>query len=83
MVMRLIGVLISLAIIGYMFYSLNRTDTAVNDALNNNPTVQEQKKTLQSAGVNTSSPEGIADDTAKKALAIKAYQDQVNNIPSE
>lgn len=83
MAMRLIGVLISLAIIGYMFYALNRTDAAVTQAINSNPAMQEQQKTLQGAGVDTSRSGNIADHTAKKAMEIKAYQDQLKSVPSE
>lgn len=83
MIMRLIGFALTLAVIGYLFYSFNKSESSVSNVVNNNASVQEQKAALESAGVNTSNSENVIDYSTKKALEIRAYQDQLNEQPSE
>ena len=73
---RLIGLVISLGLIGYLLYGVLSSDSKVGNAINANPAVQEQKRTLESAGVNASDQEALKRHTLKQARELEQYMNQ-------
>ena len=81
--MRLIGFIITFAIIGYIFYALNASDRAVKKIGDNNPAVQEQKKILKEQGVNADDPDAVKKAAEKKAKEIDEFQHSADDLPKE
>lgn len=75
---RVIGIVLTLAIIGYLFYSFNKSEELVSKLENSS-----DKAALESAGVDTSRKDNVIDYSAKKAMEIKAFQEQGNELPTE
>ena len=72
MLFRMVGLALALAVVGYMFYTMN----SQNKAVESNPALQEQKQVLKEAGVDTTNQQTIAEDALKKAKEIEAFQNQ-------
>jgi NAD/NADP transhydrogenase alpha subunit len=80
---RVIGTAVSLGIIAYMFHAMNASDSAVKNAVDNNPAMKEQKQMLRDAGVNPDDPEAVKKYAAKKAKEIEEYQHSADNLQKE
>jgi hypothetical protein len=80
---RLFGFIITFAIIGYLFYALNASDSAVKKAVDHNPAVQEQKKILKEQGVNADDPDAVKREAEKRAKEIDDYQHSADGLPKE
>lgn len=77
---RLIGVIITLVIIGLLFVMMRKGS---ENAINANPAVQEQKQILQQAtGVDANDKKALQDYTLKQAQEIQQYQQQLDAAPS-
>lgn len=71
---RLIGIIITLAIVGLMFVKMQRSG---NEAVNSNPAVKEQRQVLQQAtGVDASDPKALKDYALKQAEDMKRIQEE-------
>ncbi len=77
MIMRLLGMALTLGIIGYLFYSFNHSKSSVDDAINKNAVVQSNKAALESVGVNTSKEE-LEKYAIDQAQQINNYQQQLD-----
>lgn len=77
MIMRLLGMALTLGIIGYMFYSFNHSKNSVDDAINKNAVVQSNKAALEGVGVNTSKEE-LEKYTIEQAKQINSFQQQLD-----
>lgn len=78
MFFRMIGIVITLAVVGLMFAKMNM---AADQAVSGNAGYQEQQQTLQqAAGVNPADQKQMRDYTMQQAQDIKNYQDQVNQM---
>lgn len=72
---RMIGLIVTLAVIGLMYVAMNRSATK---AVNENPTVVENGKLLQEAtGVDPNDQKAMRDYAMKQARELEAYQNQL------
>lgn len=83
MIGRLIGLLITFAIVGYLLYSFLSSGSKTNNVVNNSPAMQEQQKTLQDAGVDTTDPKALQKYTIDQAKQIEQYQNQASPPTAE
>lgn len=81
MLFRMLGLIVSFAIVGYLLYAVLSSDSKVSKAVNTNPAIQEQQKTLQSMGVDATDKEALKNYAEQQAKQIEEYQNQAP--PSE
>lgn len=77
---RLIGTVITLGIIGFMFHMMNTSDTAVKNTVENSPAMKEQREMLRQAGVSPDDPEAVKKYAAQKAKEIDEYQHSADDL---
>jgi hypothetical protein len=79
--LRLVGFALSMLIIAWMFHTMHGSNTQVQKAVDNNPTVKEQKKVLHDAtGVDPNDPEAVRKYTIEQAKKIDEYQHSADGL---
>ena len=81
MLFRAIGLCLSLAIIAWMMSGVLGGNKQIQNKINANPAVQEQKKALESAGVKTDDPEKLKAYTMQQAQQLEQFQNQTAPPP--
>lgn len=83
MVWRAVGVVISLGIIAWLLHSVFSSNNKVNEAIDKNPAVIEQKKALKAAGVNADDKKAVRKSLDDAAKQLEAYQKQADDLPKD
>jgi uncharacterized protein YneF (UPF0154 family) len=74
---RIVGMLVTFAIIGYLFYAFFGSNNRVKEAVNSNPTVKEQQKALKDeTGVDATDQKALMQYSIDQAKQIQDYQNQ-------
>ncbi|MDE1151248.1 MAG: hypothetical protein PW788_01830 [Micavibrio sp.] len=83
MIFRLIGLVVSFGIVGYLLYSVLSSDSKLDQKINANPAVMEQKKALEGAGVNAGDKKELKKYLNDQAKQLEEYQSQADNLPKD
>jgi hypothetical protein len=77
MMFRMMGTLVTFALIGYLIYAFFGSNNRVKQAINSNPTVKEQQQTLKDAtGVDATDQKALMQYSIDQAKQIQDYQNQ-------
>lgn len=83
MVWRAVGVVVSLGIIAWLLHSVFSSNNKVNEAIDKNPVVIEQKKALKAAGVDADDKKALRKNLDDAAKRLEAYQKQADDLPKD
>jgi len=83
MIFRLTGLVVSFGIVGYLLYSVLSSNSKMDEKINSNPTVIEQKQALESAGVNAGDKKELKKYLDNQAQQLEEYQHQADNLPKD
>jgi hypothetical protein len=77
---RVFGVFVTLGVVGYMFHAMNASNTAVQKAMDNNPTTKAEKEMLKQEGIDPNDPDAVKKYAQKKAKEIDEYQHSADGL---
>ncbi len=80
---RVIGVFVTLGIVGCLFYAMNASNTAVQKAVDNSPATKEEKAMLKQEGIDPNDPDAVKKYAAKKARELDDYQHSADGLMGE
>lgn len=75
MILRLLGLAVTFACIGYLFYIINHGGES---AVEHSSVLQAEKQSLQDMGINAADKEALQKYAVEKAKEIESYQAQLN-----
>lgn len=81
MFIRAVSLAVTLALVAYMMVSVLGKNSKVDKAIDANPAVQEQKKALQSAGVNADDKDAVKKQLADEVKRLEEFQKQADQLP--
>lgn len=80
---KVIGVFVTLGVVGYMFHAMNASNTAIQKAMDNNPATKEEKAMLKQEGIDPNDPDAVKKYAAKKAKEIEEYQHSADGLTGD
>ena len=80
MIWRLVGMVLSFGLIGYLLYVTLGSNSAVDKSINSNATVVEQKKALESAGVNAEDKQQLRAYIGQQEKQLEEYKHQADGL---
>jgi hypothetical protein len=83
MFLRAVSLAVTLALVAYMMVSVLGKNSKVDQAIDSNPAVQEQKKALKSAGVNADDKEAVKKQLADEVKRLEEFQKQADQLPKD
>ncbi|MBL8713480.1 MAG: hypothetical protein JNM12_11310 [Alphaproteobacteria bacterium] len=81
MFIRAVSLAVTLALVAYMMVSVLGKNSKVDQAIDANPAVQEQKKALKSAGVNADDKDAVKKQLADEVKRLEEFQKQADQLP--
>lgn len=83
MIWRAVGVVGTLGIVAWLMHGYFSADTKVDQAINQNPAVQEQKKALKSAGIDADDKKALNKALNDATKQLEDYQKQADDLPKD
>jgi len=83
MYLRLLGTVVSLGLVGYLLVATLGSNSKVDKAIDKNPTVVEQKKALQSAGVNVDDKKQLHAYVDQQAKQLEEYEHSADGLTGQ
>ncbi|MDI1226970.1 MAG: hypothetical protein PSY14_04720 [bacterium] len=83
MFLRAVSLAATLALVAYMMVSVLGKNSKVDQAIDSNPAVQEQKKALKSAGINADDKDAVKKQLADEVKRLEEFQHQADGLPKE
>lgn len=83
MFLRAVSLAVTLAIVAYLMVSVLGKNSKVDQAIDSNPAVQEQKKALKSAGVNADDKDAVRKQLADEVKRLEEFQKQADQLPKD
>jgi len=77
---RLIGLLITMGIIGYMMYAVLKSDNDVQKSIDNSPTTISNKAALKSAGIDADNKKELEKAMRQQADEIIRQRQELDEI---
>ncbi len=81
MVWRLVSLVITLGVVAWLLHSFLSSDGKVDQAISNNPAVQEQKKALKDAGIDADNKKELNKALNDSVKQLEEYEKQVDDLP--
>lgn len=83
MFLRAVSLAVTLALVAYMMVSVLGKNSKVDQAIDSNPAVQEQKKALKAAGVNADDKDAVKKQLADEVKRLEEFQKQADQLPKD
>ena len=83
MFLRAVSLAATLAIVAYLMVSVLGKNSKVDQAIDSNPAVQEQKNALKAAGVNADDKDAVKKQLEDEVKRLEEFQKQADDLPKD